>query len=377
MSPGARHALRLGAYQLLFAGVAPHAAVGETVELVEAPASEGSSTRSCAGSPTIRRRRRRGRTTMRSRSAPGCRRGPSASSDALRRPRGGARRRGVRGAGAAVHPREHRTRVDVPSLEERLGAAGVAGDRGLRSIPDCLLLDGGAPTSLPGVRRGMVRGAGPGLGLRRSGARPAAGGAGRRRLRRPGGKALHVAALVGSGDGRRGADLAPGARRPDPAAGRPAGAAGRAVLVHDATATGAPAERVRPRAGGRAVQRDRLCAPPSRAAVAGAAGAAHGPRRAPGRDRRGRRRTCCGPADGSSTRCARSRVRRPTPCATCSYATGPTSSRSRRPGPTARSMRHRLWPHRDGSRRHVRRRVPARRRRRAGAARERRSRRVR
>ena len=33
MSPGARHVLRLGAYQLLFAHVAPHAAVGETVGL--------------------------------------------------------------------------------------------------------------------------------------------------------------------------------------------------------------------------------------------------------------------------------------------------------------------------------------------------------
>ncbi|HSL12614.1 MAG TPA: transcription antitermination factor NusB [Actinomycetota bacterium] len=36
MTPGARHALRLGAYQLLDAGVAPHAAVQETVELVAA-----------------------------------------------------------------------------------------------------------------------------------------------------------------------------------------------------------------------------------------------------------------------------------------------------------------------------------------------------
>jgi 16S rRNA (cytosine967-C5)-methyltransferase len=34
MSPGARTALRLGAYQLLDAGVAPHAAVSETVDLV-------------------------------------------------------------------------------------------------------------------------------------------------------------------------------------------------------------------------------------------------------------------------------------------------------------------------------------------------------
>jgi 16S rRNA (cytosine967-C5)-methyltransferase len=33
ISPTARHALRLGTYQLLFAGVAPHAAVGETVGL--------------------------------------------------------------------------------------------------------------------------------------------------------------------------------------------------------------------------------------------------------------------------------------------------------------------------------------------------------
>jgi 16S rRNA (cytosine967-C5)-methyltransferase len=33
MSPGARYALRLGAYQLLFANVAPHAAVGESVTL--------------------------------------------------------------------------------------------------------------------------------------------------------------------------------------------------------------------------------------------------------------------------------------------------------------------------------------------------------
>jgi 16S rRNA (cytosine967-C5)-methyltransferase len=36
ISPTARHALRLGVYQLLFAGVPPHAAVGETVELTSA-----------------------------------------------------------------------------------------------------------------------------------------------------------------------------------------------------------------------------------------------------------------------------------------------------------------------------------------------------
>jgi 16S rRNA (cytosine967-C5)-methyltransferase len=36
ISPTARHALRLGVYQLLFAGVPPHAAVGETVELASA-----------------------------------------------------------------------------------------------------------------------------------------------------------------------------------------------------------------------------------------------------------------------------------------------------------------------------------------------------
>ena len=40
MTPGARHALRLGAYQVLEAGVAPHAAVGETVELA-APKERG------------------------------------------------------------------------------------------------------------------------------------------------------------------------------------------------------------------------------------------------------------------------------------------------------------------------------------------------
>ena len=51
--PALRTLLRLGAYQLHFAGVAAHAAVGETVELAPKPA-EGSSTRSCGASMTHR-----------------------------------------------------------------------------------------------------------------------------------------------------------------------------------------------------------------------------------------------------------------------------------------------------------------------------------
>ena len=38
VEPRVRNALRLGAYQLAFAGVAPHAAVGETVEVAPRPA---------------------------------------------------------------------------------------------------------------------------------------------------------------------------------------------------------------------------------------------------------------------------------------------------------------------------------------------------
>jgi 16S rRNA (cytosine967-C5)-methyltransferase len=50
--PATRTLLRLGAYQLAFAGVAPHAAVGETVALAPRSARVGSSTRCSARWPT-------------------------------------------------------------------------------------------------------------------------------------------------------------------------------------------------------------------------------------------------------------------------------------------------------------------------------------
>jgi 16S rRNA (cytosine967-C5)-methyltransferase len=151
MSPGARHALRLGTFQLLHADVAPHAAVAETVALVgprergfvnavlrriaaePPPPPEGDDERAVAI-----------RTGM--------------LAWAIRELRALLGDRAEEAASALARPapmcvRANRAVTDRATLAARLAAAGVRADPAPLS-PDCLLLDGGDPRTLPGFAEG-------------------------------------------------------------------------------------------------------------------------------------------------------------------------------------------------------------------------------
>jgi 16S rRNA (cytosine967-C5)-methyltransferase len=207
MSPGARHTLRLGAYQLLYAGVAPHAAVAETVGLA-GPRERGfvnAVLRRLADAPP---------------DPPG---GSDASAISLRT---GLAAWAVRELGAVVpgevEPaaaalaergvlclRANTAVCDVAALADRLRSAGVS----VEPAPvdrDCLLVAGaGAPSAMPGYAEGwfaiqdqasafVVRVLDPQPGDRVADVCAA-----------PGGKALHIAALVGPEGRVTAADVAP------------------------------------------------------------------------------------------------------------------------------------------------------------------------
>jgi 16S rRNA (cytosine967-C5)-methyltransferase len=194
MGPGVRHALRLGAYQLSFTAVPAHAAVSETVSLV-APRERGfvnAILRGLATHPWS----------------------PSTGSDvdaiSLRT---GLAAWAVRELQALIEDeaeaaadafarrgplclRTNTARTDVASLDRALREAG-RDPRPAPLDPDCLLIDGGDPTTLPGYREGwfavqdqasvfVVRALDPRPGERIADVCAA-----------PGGKALAIASLIG------------------------------------------------------------------------------------------------------------------------------------------------------------------------------------
>ncbi|MFB3739694.1 MAG: 16S rRNA (cytosine(967)-C(5))-methyltransferase RsmB [Candidatus Velamenicoccus archaeovorus] len=205
-APRTRALLRLGAYQLLYTRIPPHAAVGETVALA-ASRERGFANavlRRLAAAPP----------------AP-----PSGSSDddvavrtglapwAVRELRRLAGDR-VEEAAAALGERGPLTlrtntcRASVAQLEVRLSAAGHAPRRGALH-PDSLLLDAGTPSELPGFAEGwfavqdqassfVVRALEPRPGDR---ALDACAG--------PGGKAAYLACLVGPSGSVVAADVSP------------------------------------------------------------------------------------------------------------------------------------------------------------------------
>jgi 16S rRNA (cytosine967-C5)-methyltransferase len=208
MSPGARHALRLGAYQLLYAGVAPHAAVAETVGLA-GPRERGfvnAVLRRLAADPP----------------AP-----PAGMDETAISLRTGLAVWAVRELGIVVPGqaeaaaaalaergglclRANVALVDVATLADRLRAAGVRVEQAPLD-PDCLLvIDAGAPSALPAYTEGwfavqdqasafVVRVLDPQPGDRVADVCAA-----------PGGKALHVAGLVGPDGLVAAADIVPG-----------------------------------------------------------------------------------------------------------------------------------------------------------------------
>ena len=325
MSPGARAALRIGAYQLLHMRIPAHAAVGETVGVV-VPRERGfvnAILRRLAKEPPEPARRCR-----RSGGQPPHRLGPVGREGAgeAPRPRGGRAGRARLGrARPARPPGEHLPGHRRPGDRRPAGRGARARDRlrpsGVRAA------SGRGPHVAPRMGGGLVLGAGSGVGVRRRDACPGAGRPGARRLRGTGGEdRLHRMPDRREGPGRR--------RRSPPGS-----------LEADPRGPRAPrAPRLRPRAGrhqtrrpwslrpgarGRAVFGDRLCAPPAGAALAAPTRGALPSRPAPGRDRDRRRRPGCAPAAAWSIRCARSRERRPTRRATRYSGIDPTCSPSK------------------------------------------------
>ncbi len=197
MSVGARDALRLGAYQLLFAHVPAHAAVGETVGLV-GPKERGfvnAVLRKLAADPPV---------------------WPSGGEDEAVSVRTGlqpwavAELRRVLGddevepaAGALARRgrlclRANRCATTPEALEDALRKAGLAPVRS-EVQPDCLLLDGGDPSTFPGWEEGWfaVQDQASALVSDALDVRP-----GHRVLDAcagPGGKTAHLACLAGDG----------------------------------------------------------------------------------------------------------------------------------------------------------------------------------
>jgi 16S rRNA (cytosine967-C5)-methyltransferase len=154
ITPGARHALRLGAYQLLFAGIAPHAALNETVALA-GPRERGfvnAVLRRLADDPPPP---------------------PAGAGDDDVAARTGLARWAVRelrrlvgdeaeeAAAALASPapltlRVHTCRSTVDAAAARLRAAGHDVHPGAVD-PDCLVVPGGGdPSSMPGFREGHL-----------------------------------------------------------------------------------------------------------------------------------------------------------------------------------------------------------------------------
>jgi 16S rRNA (cytosine967-C5)-methyltransferase len=151
ISPTARHALRLGAYQLLFAHVPPHAAVGETVGLAH-PRERGfvnAVLRRIASTPPERPAGTEDAdVSLRTGLAPW----------AVRELRNLVGDDAERAASALAERGPLCVRVNT-CAGDRDGLLGALAERGEEPTsapvdPDCLLIEGGDPRSIPGWREG-------------------------------------------------------------------------------------------------------------------------------------------------------------------------------------------------------------------------------
>ena len=348
MSPGARAALRLGAYQLLFMRIPSHAAVSASVDLAT-PRERGFVNAILRRSSRRTHRRRRRASTdddisTRTGLAPwAVQRAPTAPR--RRRGRGGGR--GVRRAWAPLPPHEHV--LDVGRCVRARAPRERRTPRDRRScIRTACSSTAGDPARLRGFAQGWfaVQDQASAFVGRRSG--PATGRPCARRLRGSRRQERRTSPAWSARSGRvRRRGRPPRARGPRAFARRTAGCRG-----------------ARRRPGRHAIRR-------STARSTGCSWT----RRARGSDRRGGARSCCGvraepisrrsrgsrwrsprrppiasdPVAVSSTRCARSRARRRMRRVTHSSAIGPSSSPTPIDGPDGPSPRVRLWPHRHGS----------------------------
>lgn len=207
MTPGAAHALRLGTYQLLHAGVAPHAAVSETVELV-GPRERGfvnAVLRRLADRPPpppagTRDADVAGRTGL----------APWAIRELRRLVGDEVEAAAVAFASPApLSLRVNGCRTTLSAQLERLEAAGCAA--GPSTIaPDCIeVTSGGDPTSLPGFREGDVAVQDPASAFVVAALAPQAGERILDACAAPGGKSAAAACGVRPGGTVVAADVAP------------------------------------------------------------------------------------------------------------------------------------------------------------------------
>ena len=340
----ARHALRLGAYQLS-SGVPAHAAVSATVDLVPGRAKgfvnavlRRLARRDAGGGYGDRPRGDRRANRL----ASVGRRGTHAS----RRAGGGGRRGGARDEGAAVDPRAWAAPKPFPRCGRSSRRPGSTRHPG-RSIP---AVSRSSAVGILARSRASPRADGPcRIRRRRSSSRaldPAPGERVYDACAAPGGKSLLAAERVEPGGAVIAADIAP--RRVGLIA-ETARRLGRRpwLVVHDAAAPAVHGS-VRPGPGRRTLQRPRVGPPAARAPVAGAEGRARRARRPPAGDRLGR--GGCDRRRGTARvrrlhvhpRRDRRGVRRPAP------RPGRPPIRSMTEGPDGPADRHRLWPHRHG-----------------------------
>jgi 16S rRNA (cytosine967-C5)-methyltransferase len=206
MSPGARSVIRLGAYQLLFAKVAPHAAVGETVGLA--------STRERGFANAVLRKLsvdpppwptggREEDVAVRTGLAPWAIR-------ELRRLLGEEAEPAARGLAerGPLALRANTCLVEVDELERALAEAGRGSSRSALD-PDCLVLEGGDPTSFPGFREGWFAVQDPASAVVVRALEPREGERILDVCAAPGGKTAHLACLVGEEGRVVAADLHP------------------------------------------------------------------------------------------------------------------------------------------------------------------------
>lgn len=197
MSPGARAVLRLGAYQIAFTRIPPHAAVGESVGLAT-PRERGFVNailrRLIDDPPPLPTGEADGDVAARTGLAPWAVRelrvllgnDTELAAEAL----------GERGW---LSLRANTCRTSIPALRETLRAAGVD-PRPTPLHPDCLLLDGGDPARLPGFTDGWFAVQDQASAFVVSALDPQPGDRVFDACAGPGGKAGHVACLVrGSG----------------------------------------------------------------------------------------------------------------------------------------------------------------------------------
>jgi 16S rRNA (cytosine967-C5)-methyltransferase len=193
--PPALAALRLGAYQLLHTRIPPHAAVAETVALVRQRGLVNAVLRRLAVAPPAEPTGEDDDAiSLRSGLAPWA----VAELRALLPPEEVEPAARALGEPARVSVRVNTCRASLERVRVRLAEAGVPTEPSPLH-PDCLLLERGAPAELPGFAEGWFTVQDPASALVVSALDPRPGERVLDACAGPGGKAGHIACLLGPG----------------------------------------------------------------------------------------------------------------------------------------------------------------------------------